>query len=121
MIQHCPLCKAHSLAVTRVSCGSCSLNIEGDIHIPPLARLGGEDMQLAEALVLSGGNLTKVAADIGVSHPTLRKRLDRVVERLSQERARDERRIETILSDIESGALEAEAGIRMIKEIRHEL
>lgn len=121
MIKQCPLCQAHALEVTRISCGACNLSVEGDIHVSPLARLRGEDMQLAEALVLSGGNLTKVAADIGVSHPTLRKRLDRVMAHLSEERASDERRIETILSEIESGTLDAEAGIRKIKEIRNEL
>lgn len=121
MIQNCPLCETQPMKVSRVSCSACNLHIEGDIHIAPLARLGGDEMRLAEALVLSGGNLKTLAAELGISYPTLRKRLDQVVDRLRQERARDEQRIETILAEIEAGTMEAEAGIRSIKEIRHEL
>ena len=121
MIKQCPLCKARRLRVTRISCGCCNLSVEGDIHEAPLARLAGENMRLAEALVLSGGNLKELAANIGISYPTLRKRLDNVVARLKEECEQDERRIETILAEIEAGTLDAETGIRSIKEIRHEL
>lgn len=109
------------MTVTRISCECCRLNVEGDIHMPPLARLSGDEMRLAEALVLAGGNLKELAGEIGISYPTLRKRLDQVVARLKEERERDQHKIDTILSQIEAGDLDPEAGIRSIREIRHEL
>ncbi len=109
------------MEVTRISCPDCNLSIGGDIHVPPLARLTGDEMRLAEALVLAGGNLKVLAAELGITYPTLRKRLDRVVERLGEEVARDRGRIDQILAEIETGTLDPEAGIRTIKEIRHEL
>lgn len=121
MLKECPLCQTRKMKVTRISCECCRLSVEGDIHVSPLARLGGEEMRLAEALVLAGGNLKTLAAEIGISYPTLRKRLDHVVARLREERERDQHKIDTILSQIEGGELDPEAGIRTIKEIRHEL
>jgi hypothetical protein len=121
MLKTCPLCQTRKMKVTRISCECCHLSVEGDIHVPPLARLTGDEMRLAEALVLAGGNLKALAGEIGISYPTLRKRLDQVVARVREERDRDQEQIEAILSRIEAGEMDAEAGIRSIREIRHEL
>ncbi len=50
----------------------------------PLARLSREDLNLIVQLVLRSGSLKDLAADFGVSYPTIRARLDRVIERLEQ-------------------------------------
>jgi hypothetical protein len=38
-----------------------------------------ENRKLAEQLLLSGGNLKKMGEDLGISHPTLRKRVDEMI------------------------------------------
>jgi hypothetical protein len=48
----------------------------------PLLALPGEDLELITELVLASGSLKDVAARYDVSYPTLRARLDRVIERL---------------------------------------
>lgn len=48
----------------------------------PLAQLAKEDQELVLELVLAGGSLKQVAEEYGVSYPTIRVRLDRVIERL---------------------------------------
>lgn len=44
--------------------------------------LSAEDLQFVKRLVLSGGSLKAVAKEYGVSYPTLRKRLDRLVRKV---------------------------------------
>lgn len=48
----------------------------------PLAKLPREDLDLITELVLHSGSLKDLAAGYGVSYPTIRLRLDRVIERL---------------------------------------
>lgn len=53
-----------------------------DLKGHPLARLPREDLDLIVELVLKSGSLKDLAAEYGVSYPTIRVRLDRVIERL---------------------------------------
>jgi hypothetical protein len=48
----------------------------------PVARLPREDLDLIAELVLKSGSLKDLAASYGVSYPTIRSRLDRVIARL---------------------------------------
>ena len=47
-----------------------------------LTRLAPEDLDLITELVLQSGSLKGLAAAYGVSYPTIRVRLDRVIEHL---------------------------------------
>lgn len=48
----------------------------------PLAKLPREDLDFIVELVLRSGSLKDLAAVYGVSYPTIRSRLDKVIERL---------------------------------------
>lgn len=48
----------------------------------PLLALPREDLDLIAQLVLHSGSLKDLAAVYGVSYPTIRHRVDRVIERL---------------------------------------
>ncbi len=109
------------MRLTRLSCECGKLSLDGDVHQQPLARLTEQDMFLAEELIVCGGNLKTLAGQLGITYPTLRKRLDALIERLNLERARDTRRIEAILTRIEKGDLDSEEGIKSIREIKGEL
>jgi hypothetical protein len=51
-------------------------------HKHPLCTLPPEDLDFITELVLRSGSLKEVAESYGVSYPTIRLRLDRVIERL---------------------------------------
>lgn len=89
--------------------------------MPRLARLSQEHQKFVEALVLSGGNLKELTGEMDVSYPTLRKRLDTLIEAMSKLQNSDKKRIESILECIEAGDVAAEEGLRHIKEINGEL
>lgn len=50
----------------------------------PLAMLPREDLDLIVELVLCSGSLKDLATRYGITYPTIRLRLDRVIERLRQ-------------------------------------
>ncbi|HRQ73430.1 MAG TPA: DUF2089 family protein [Phycisphaerales bacterium] len=59
-----------------------AVEIEKSVDSHPLCRLPREDLELVAELVLASGSLKGVAEAYGVSYPTIRGRVDRVIERL---------------------------------------
>lgn len=77
----------------------------------PLLALPREDMDLITEMVLKSGSIKDVASAYGVSYPTMRGRLDKVIERLRaavQGRARDPVS-ELVASLVERGELSTSA------------
>lgn len=116
----CPVCKS-KLMLSRLKCGGCGVVLEGNFSLPRLARLKPEYRTLAEQLILCGGNLKDLAAEVGVSYPTLRKKMDEMIGALNELKAADEHAVTHILESIEQGSIPAEEGIRKIKEIQGEI
>lgn len=48
----------------------------------PISRLQREDLEFIQRLVLASGSLKELASDYGVSYPTIRVRLDKLIARL---------------------------------------
>jgi hypothetical protein len=55
---------------------------ESDESRAPLRQLADDDLEFVQRLVLSSGSLKDVAAEYGVSYPTIRGRLDKLIDRL---------------------------------------
>ena len=89
--KQCPACEAQ-LQIEQLRCERCDTRIAGKFALPRLARLPQEDQQFIELLVMHEGSLKAVAASLEISYPTLRKRLEEVVQRLENEAAKDQTR-----------------------------
>jgi hypothetical protein len=76
------------MAVSRMTCHRCNVAIEAVFPTARLANLPAEHQRFIEIFVLAGGNLKQIAEQAGVSYPTVRSRLDKVIESLRQEVAR---------------------------------
>ncbi|HEY8518457.1 MAG TPA: DUF2089 family protein [Gammaproteobacteria bacterium] len=113
---HCTVCSG-LLQVREMVCPACEVHVSGEFRFPRLLRLSAKHLALAEALVLSGGNLKAMAQSLDISYPTLRKRVDELIAELHKLRDEDQRRIDEILRDIEAGKISAEKGTRMIREL----
>lgn len=48
----------------------------------PLRQMSDGDLEFIQRLVLTSGSLKDLAAQYGVSYPTIRAKLDKVIERL---------------------------------------
>lgn len=58
--------------------------MEGRFELPALARLDAEEQELALSFLKAGGSLKELARRYGVSYPTVRNRLDALIERLNR-------------------------------------
>jgi hypothetical protein len=83
----CPYCHG-PMVVTRMGCAKCRVQIEAEF---PPSRLGAmpiEHQRFIELFLMAGGSLKEIAEQTGVSYPTVRSRLDKVMAALGQEMAR---------------------------------
>jgi hypothetical protein len=75
VIGRCPVC-GDELAVTRLHCGSCNTQIEGRFQLGRFQRLTADQLAFVEVFVKNRGIIKDVEAELGISYPTVRARLD---------------------------------------------
>ncbi len=105
------------MAVTEMTCGDCRVSINAAFPMSRIAGLPVEHQRFIEMFLLAGGNLKEIAEQVGVSYPTIRSRLDRVIEALRDEIAKTQRVRGTLLDAIEPSKMSAENAARLIKRI----
>ena len=77
----CPVCGDEPV-VTRLDCDACGTRIEGRVRLGRYARLTAEQLAFLDAFVRNRGIIKDVEADLGISYPTVRARLDELIRAL---------------------------------------
>lgn len=77
----CPSCN-NQLKVKSLICEQCGTEIHGQYELPPLARLRGDDQTFILEFMKASGSLKEMAKLLGLSYPTVRNRLDEIIERV---------------------------------------
>lgn len=78
----CPACDAQ-LFVQTLACSKCTTRIEGRFPMPIFLLLPANEQQFILEFVLCSGSLKEMAARQGLSYPTVRNRLDEIIEHLN--------------------------------------
>src|SRR5438046_2193807 len=112
----CPYCGL-AMAVTQMACGACKVTVTADFPMSRIAGLPIEHQRFIEMFVLAGGNLKEIAEQVGVSYPTIRSRLDKVIDALRTEIGKTRRVHGTVLDAVEPGKTNAEEAAKLIKGI----
>jgi hypothetical protein len=77
----CPVCGGET-HVTRVECGHCHTGIDGHFALDRFAKLTTEQLAFLEVFLKNRGVIKDVEAELGISYPTVRGRLDDVIRGL---------------------------------------
>ena len=112
----CPCCSS-SMEIEKLRCTSCDVAVEGRIPIPRLARLSAEDREFVELFVRSSGSLKAVAEKMGISYPTIRSRLNRVIQSLEREEETERSARHKILDEVEQGLISVDEAVRRLREM----
>ena len=79
----CPACNG-LVEVKSLLCQSCQTQIQGLYQLPALARLSPDDQEFLLEFVKSSGSLKEMARLLKLSYPTVRNRLDEIIERVKE-------------------------------------
>ena len=118
VISQCPVCDGE-LSVVRLKCAKCGTVIENDFTLSKFDYLSAEELHFTETFIKCRRNIKEVEKELGISYPTVRAKLDGVIQRLGYEKdaAQDEEMLlrEAVLKALEQGEITAEEAIRKLK------
>jgi len=77
----CPSCGGE-MVIKRLACTKCDTVVEGTFTLGPLSRLSEEAADFIVMFVRNKGNMRNVSKELGVSYPTARKILSKIVDEL---------------------------------------
>jgi len=96
----CPYCFA-KVRVKTLICDGCGVEVTGRFEVPRFLELSLEQQRFATEFLLASGSLKEVAEKFGVSYPTVRARLDRIIECLGGAKSPAQDRRAAILDAVE--------------------
>lgn len=130
VLTKCPVC-THQLKAVKLTCQNCGTNIENTFDFPKLMHLTREQLDFVEVFILCRGNIKDVEKELNISYPTVRAKLDQVIEELGDTKvnfASDDinekkRKIDSaasnrqiILDQLEKGEISPEEAVLKLKK-----
>ena len=111
----CPIC-AGELAISRLTCVACGTRIETELSFPALMRLPRDLQEFVLVFLRCRGNIREAEKELGISYPTVCKRLELVNELLALGAGEGNRpgRGE-ILARVERGEITAKEAAELLK------
>ena len=118
MINKCPNC-GDEMVITSYRCNSCYTEVSGEFEIDKFQRLDNEDKEFIELFLQKRGSIKDVGEEIGISYPTVRNRIDRIVGKLGGTVDKKAGRID-ILNMLDNGEITAEKAKTLLEELKDE-
>lgn len=116
----CPICN-QELMVTRLNCPQCKTSLEGEFSSCRFCQLPADQVEFVEVFIKCRGNIKEVEKELGISYPTVRNRLEGVVQSLgfksekSEIKPRDEIH-NRVLEALEKGEIDPREAIEQLKK-----
>jgi len=115
----CPVCGGE-LQITRLSCSQCHTTIEGEFTSCKFCQLQPEQSEFIEVFIRCRGNIKEVEKELSISYPTVRTRLDGVIQALGYNpekspREQQDNRTDILLA-LEQGELNAQEALQQLKK-----
>ncbi|HVS73249.1 MAG TPA: DUF2089 domain-containing protein [Phycisphaerae bacterium] len=121
VVTRCPICTG-DLVISRLSCAHCQTTIETGVAFPAVMRLPGDLQRFVLVFLACRGNIRDVEKALGISYPTVCKRLDLVNELLGKPReVKGEAREQAaapraaVLERLERGEINAKQAAALLK------
>ena len=132
MPSKCPLCSG-ALEVIETSCLDCQVQMRGHFALAPYQNLDAEQIKFLETFLRCRGVIRDMEAALGISYPTVRARLDALLSALGfadgpyaeppppapapMAAAQKAIKRKEILTAIENGTLDADAGLNALQSL----
>lgn len=118
--QQCPVCTS-KLVVQELKCDTCKTTITGRFETSRLAALTQEQLKFVEIFLKVRGSIKEMERELNISYPTVRNRLEQVVEALGyKQEYTDSERAELkqeILNQLDRGEISSEEALKRLGQI----
>ena len=118
MINKCPNC-GDEMIITSYRCNNCYTEVSGEFEMDNFSRLDKEDKEFIELFLQKRGSIKDVGEEIGISYPTVRNRIDKLVAKLGGKVDKKASRID-ILNMLDNGEITASQARELLEELKDE-
>lgn len=118
VISRCPVC-GRKLKVVKLQCENCDTVIENDFCLSAFDYLSVDDLFFAETFLKCRGNIKEVEKELKISYPTVRSRLDDIIQKLDGKpnvKLSSDSRKKEILDALEKGEITPAEALEQMKE-----
>ncbi|MBA2711155.1 MAG: DUF2089 domain-containing protein [Tatlockia sp.] len=117
IISHCPSCENSQVEVVKMACSACGTTFEGKFTIPKLLQLSESDLEFILSFVRCSGSLKEMAKLHSISYPTLRNRLNILIETINNLEEKNQTSKQEILQELEAGKITAKQATLLLMNI----
>lgn len=79
----CPSCE-NALGVSVMKCDQCQTEVSGNYHLPLYLKLSKEEQDFILEFFISSGSIKEMAKQAGNSYPTMRNKMDDLIEKIKK-------------------------------------
>lgn len=117
IITSCPVCNK-KMKATRLRCSSCKTVIENEFEFSKFDYLSKDQLKFIEVFIMCRGSIKDVEKELGISYPTVRAKLDEVINALGGKNNATLIKTSTteVIDALEKGEISAQEAIEKIKE-----
>jgi len=117
-ISNCPVCGG-KMTITEYKCDSCGTTIRGRFELDDIMKLSAEQLDYLKTFIKNRGNLSEVQKELDISYPTARNRLEDIVRAMGYQVVdKDREEASRILERLESGELQPDEALEMLRKVR---
>ena len=113
LVTRCPFCPG-ALSIRRLACNCCDTTIDSALPLPAFFRLPGDLQEFVLIFLRCEGKIREVEKVLGISYPTVCKRLALVNELLGNSGTPLDKK--TILEQLERGEISASEATQLLKQ-----
>ncbi|HBA61267.1 MAG TPA: hypothetical protein DCZ92_10720 [Elusimicrobia bacterium] len=116
MPNKCPSCDG-KLTITELCCSDCKTTIRGDYSLPIFSLLSQEEENFLRVFLAARGSIKEVERQLGISYPTVKAKLDAMLNRLglgSLQAEAKKRRLE-VVERLERGEITAAEAVAILR------
>jgi hypothetical protein len=106
---------------SKLTCTHCTTEITGEFQTCKFCQLPTEQLEFAEVFIKCRGNIKEVEKELGISYPTVRNRLEMVIQALGytfkKQYVDPEDSVQDILDAVEEGSISSKDAIEKLRRI----
>lgn len=117
LLSRCPVC-SNKLKAIKLKCNSCNTVIDNEFELSKFDYLNSDQLYFIETFIRCRGSIKEVEKELGISYPTVRAKLDEVIESLgySPKEPKVKQESKDILADLENGDISVDEAISRLKD-----
>lgn len=119
LVAKCPRCNENLIA-TRLSCGNCELELNGDFPLSKFDYLSADELDFVESFLKAQGNFKTLQNEKGMSYPAVKKKFNDILDKLNLSPIKSEERNETAMITVDNQPIK-ETDSLVIKKIKEKL